>query len=636
MKKIYWSWVVLVAIIVVVLFPSAALAETIDTYDLELKLVDSRGQSSTGGTLSYASFPQTFYVTASTPGVSTNKTISVKKPNGQTVETNKFTVTGGSDMGTYIITAKTTGGAVKEIAVHVKYEVKAEDTSTYKYRTVALQISSVKLGDTQVMSGLNTRINLVGGTALAPDAEQVLANLIKKTDGQTYTLEGSLVIEVYSARGVVGTYVIKKDWQRLLSDYDWVPNTIDAFRTMQDASTVYQAPQLVEMRVEWRDADKSYKVLEYISHKEVIAANQWLVMSAYVTDKELDDKYNHVFSGIVVRHADGRVYEEHDEPRESMTAQGYSNMECVTITFDFKVPNNRDLELIAPEQPSYPEGEDVVSWVYLSLEGKDITPWNRVTAVIEIPELSYTYQTVVTCKENSTIKIPFKWHTPDVTATKSVTIRAQINKSKVIAESTYDNNVVEFEAQIMNMNYNPPAETGPAYPAPPSRSTLGKITWTEQRYEGGKIVNKEYYVRLRVTAEIDYTTEDAGYIRSGYGFGLVMNYSIETNYDKPDLITDCQVAKVALPQYTYWKYSYMERVDQSSWQLAPHADSPAGNRKQYVPVWWADDEPYIIQAMCGEVYTPGGVLNCWVTGSNDSQLSLNIEGSMYDDDHIGY
>lgn len=66
----------------------------------------------------------------------------------------------------------------------------------------------------------------------------------------------------------------------------------------------------------------------------------------------------------------------------------------------------------------------------------------------------------------------------------------------------------------------------------------------------------------------------------------------------------------------------------------PNPQSPYRSNKQFVPVWWRDDFDYIIQSVCTDAHTPGGTLTAWLSGNSYSNLKINIEGSMYDDDTV--
>lgn len=638
MKKYIFTIVIFVLLTVgcVVLPGPLAFAQEIKVYDIEVSVYDATGNTYTGGTLSYSTFPQTIYVTTATPGVSDKITVTITTPSGATKTAKKFTVNSVSETGTYVVTATSANGAQREIAVQVKYEVKAQTTSTYRYRTVGIMIDSIKKDNKVIKSNVATSVGLVNGTTLETAALTTVEKLVSASDGATYTLVGSMILEVYTSSKVVGRYVVSKDWNRLLNDYEWVPATIDAFQTMCSATVIYQAPKEVKMGSEWRDTTNGNKILGKIEGKVTLYPYQWAQVSAYINDNRVGDKYNHISSGLITIQADGKTVVEQYAKKVKITYTCNTGLNGVTALFNFEKVATIDIALSPEEDLSYPENEDVVTWIYLKVMGEDLVPGHGVEAVIRIPELGYLYETTVVCMENSTIRIPFAWHTPEVDSTKQLNVTATVNGDKVLSESDYSNNSLEFTVQVRNMSFATPTEQGEAYPSVPYRTSTGRVEWTEQTYINGQIVVNSYYAELKVDAKTHYTTKEQGYIRSGYGYTMELTYTINTNYHRDKLITDCQMAYCALPQYTYHKPLYLERKDVRTWHFAMNDNSPDGMRKQYVPVWWEDDKEYVIQAMCGEVYTPGGMLCVWVTGTGNPELKLNIEGSMYDDDHIGY
>ncbi len=613
-----------------------AFAEEIKVYGINISVYDSTGKTYTGGTMSYETFPQTIYVSTSTPGTSEKITVTISTPSGSTLTARQFTVHTASEAGAYKVTATAANGAQREIVVQVKYEVKAQATSTYRYRTVGIMINSIKKGNTVIRQNVNTEVGLINGTTLDATALTTVERLVSATDGASYELVGSMVLEVYTGYGVVGRYVVARDWSRLVSDYEWVPETIEAFRTMRNATVIYQAPKEVKIGSEWRDITNGNQVLGKIQEKVVLHPYQWVQASFYLNDNYLGDKYNHISSGLVTIKANGSRVEEQFARRVKVTYVCNTGHREVMSIFNFERAKSTDIGLSPEEDMSYPENEDVVSWVYLSVLGQDLVPGDGVEAVIRIPELDYSYETTVVCMENTTIRIPFAWHTPEVDSTKELTVIATVNSDKALLESEYGNNSLEFTVEVRNMSFAAPIEQGEAYPNVPFRVTRSRVEWTEQTYSNGRIVTNSYYAELLMDPQITYTTKGQGYIRSGYGYTLELTYTINTNYNRDEFITDSQMACCALPQYTYHKPVYLERKDEDTWHFAMNTRSPDGMHKQYVPVWWDDDEPYVIQAMCGEVYTPGGMLTVWVSGINNPEYKLNIEGSMYDDDHIGY
>lgn len=147
------------------------------------------------------------------------------------------------------------------------------------------------------------------------------------------------------------------------------------------------------------------------------------------------------------------------------------------------------------------------------------------------------------------------------------------------------------------------------------------------------------WARLSATAKTTYRTKDKGYLRSGYGFELDITVTVTTNYDKPELIVGAQRANAFLPQYGYSNAVKMVTEGNvtsltNTYHFAVNPDSVYNNKNQFVPVWWKDEYNYIIQAVAADAYTPGGQLFKWLggTGRAGDELTINISGSMYDDD----
>ncbi len=594
---------------------------------------DSLGRSITGGTLSYATFPQTIRIKSGVSGGG-RTSVMYEKPSGQVVSGDRIAVNSVQDTGTYIVTATSEDGASKTIAINVKYEVRASAGASYRYRTVGIEIHSVRRGDRVVKRGLKTVVKIINGSYLEDSAYRTVEKLVGAFDGCLYTLEGSLIVEVYNSAGVAGTYVVSSDWNRLVRDYDWVPATLDAFATMCSASVTYQAPRKVKLIRKITDLSGG-TVIFSSSSAVTLYPYQSYRMNARASELTADGRYFPESSRVITRFADGTSGKTDGSAADSVTAVVLASMTEVTAEFRCR-QIGCDLSVSAPEDPEYPEDEDVVTCLSFSAAGTDILPGSRVSVKIEIPEIRYTVTCSVVCRQNTAVSVPFRWHTPSVAADRTLTARAELVKGTEIREYSYDNNACSFEIRVKNTDRSLPDELYREYPSVPSRPKVSRVEWTEQRYEDGRIKTHTYFAELIAAADISYTTKAQKYIRSGYGFGLNLRYGIRTNYDRPELITDCQSAWSCVPQYGYAARVYMDRKNADTWQLPVNAGSPERLRRIYVPIWWSDSKAYVIQASCGDVYTPGGVLRAWVTGSETPDLKLRIKGSMYDDDHIGY
>jgi hypothetical protein len=225
--------------------------------------------------------------------------------------------------------------------------------------------------------------------------------------------------------------------------------------------------------------------------------------------------------------------------------------------------------------------------------------------------------------------VSLHWDTPNVQADKNITLIATINPDKTLDnETTNSNNTYTQKAVIKNVTYDDPEESR-TLPDPPQRSDQPKVTWWEQRYENGQFVWHEYYAELKVSATLDYDTKNKGYLKSGYGYSINVTATVNTNYDRPELITAAQTAEVYLPEYRYETAIPLMSDSTNHFTFKENPASPFRYKKQYIPVWFPDNKDYIVQLLVTDIHTPGGTLSKWLTGGD---LKIHIVDSMYDDD----
>lgn len=292
-------------------------------------------------------------------------------------------------------------------------------------------------------------------------------------------------------------------------------------------------------------------------------------------------------------------------------------------------PYDLDVQRITPDK--YKENQTVVSTIKVSNKGDlDFTPGQKMTVLFEIPELSVSKRVNAVVMESDTYNIvSIKWDTPNVQADKNITLIANINPDHALAnEESATNNTYTQKAIIQNVLYEQPSEST-TIPAPPQRFENPRVTWLEQRYENDRFVWKSFYAELKINAAIDYETKAKGYIKSGYGFSINITVTVDTNYDKPELITAPQTAEVYLPQYRYQTAIPLMMESPNHFTFRENPSSPYRYKKQYVPVWFPDNKDYIMQLLVTDVHTPGGTLSKWITGGD---LKMKVVDSMYSDD----
>ncbi len=315
-------------------------------------------------------------------------------------------------------------------------------------------------------------------------------------------------------------------------------------------------------------------------------------------------------------------------PPDGYTDTNLSNNQVSAKITVLQKPYDLDVQRITPDR--YKENQSVVTTVKVGNRGSlDFTPGENVTVLFQIPELSYQKRidAIVMAKDTWNV-VSLRWDTPNVQADKNITLIAIINPDQALNnEGTTDNNTYTQKAVIENVIYGEPQESR-TLPDPPNRNEQPRVTWWEQRYENGQFIWREFYAELKVSAVLDYDTKAKGYLKSGYGYSIKVNATVNTNYDKPELITTPQTAEVYLPEYRYETAIPLIK-EGGQFVFRENPASPFQYRKQYVPVWFPDYRDYIVQLLVTDVHTPGGTLSKWITGG---ELKIYVVDSMYDDD----
>ena len=291
-------------------------------------------------------------------------------------------------------------------------------------------------------------------------------------------------------------------------------------------------------------------------------------------------------------------------------------------------PYDLDVQRITPDR--YKENQVVVTTVKVGNRGSlDFTPGENVTVLFQIPELSYQKRIDAVVMEKDTWNVvSLRWDTPNVQADKDITLIAIINPDQTLDnEGSADNNIYTQKAVIQNVTYGEPEESR-ALPDPPKREEQPRVTWWEQRYENGHFVWREFYAQLNVSAVLNYDTKDKGYLKSGYGYSIHVTATVNTNYDRTELITVPQTAEVYLPEHRYETAIPLIK-EGGQFIFKENPASPFRYNKQYIPVWFPDFRDYIVQLCVTDVHTPGGTLSRWITGG---ELKIYVVDSMYDDD----
>lgn len=159
--------------------------------------------------------------------------------------------------GPYTVTAKTDQGAVLTITANVVFQVKAiYDT---RYRTIGMNIKEIYEGEKLIKSfSTPQRIGLMNANTVADHELERIAGWIGRYDGGTYTLKGSLVVEIHNilTGEIYGTYDTNTDFTPLTTGYGWTEKTLVAFETMRNTALSYQTPVRIDVDATWCDESK--------------------------------------------------------------------------------------------------------------------------------------------------------------------------------------------------------------------------------------------------------------------------------------------------------------------------------------------------------------------------------------------
>lgn len=577
--------------------------------------------------------------------------------------------------GDYTITAQTDQGAVLTITANVVYQAKAK--YNIRYRTVAMNIYEI-LDQGMVTKRFSSpqRIDLADTNSVAEYEKERIAELIGKRDGRTYTLRGSFVIEVYNfASGqVMRQYDVNEEFDILTTKIQWTPETFIAFTNMRKAAISYQAPVKIDVDAAWCSENKQEVYGELSAQDKGVP--EWFypykTTSIIFSKDDMPLEPSFLYKGLEWEYSPNIAeYTDGESPNQtSITQKIQYKIPAANFFFKFikqnnpagdnpkegnpedDIPDNKpepnpdeqnpdgeekpepeeifdlDVQRISPDK--YKENQTVISTIKVSNIGDlEFTPGQNVTVLFKIPELLLLKRVNAVVMEQDTWNVvAVKWNTPSIQTDKNITLIATINPDKILYnETTTANNTYTQKAVIQNVIYEEPEESW-VLPNPLQRSEQARVTWQEQRYENDGFVWRQFYAELKVSAALDYDTKTKGYLKSGYGYSIRVTATVDTNYDRPELITAPQTAEVYLPEYRYETAIPLVK-EGGQFIFRENPASPFRYRKQYVPVWFPDNRDYIVQLLVTDVHTPGGTLSRWMTGG---VLKFFVVDNMYSDD----
>lgn len=228
--------------------------------DIEIKIASPvNGLVSESGVVAVEHFPAK--ITVNTSAKAGNLTETQAAFNGKTQEITQnhaITIQNKEACGIYTITARTDNGAVLTISVNIVFQVKA--IYDVRYRTLGINLKEVYDDQDKRVKVFQSPqfIKIENANTVAEYEREHIAGLIGIRDGKTYTLKGSLFVEIHDfATGrIIGTYDVDKDFDNLTSSFNWTPKTLDAYETMRNVAITYQAPVGININATWCSENK--------------------------------------------------------------------------------------------------------------------------------------------------------------------------------------------------------------------------------------------------------------------------------------------------------------------------------------------------------------------------------------------
>lgn len=240
------------------LFSVKAFAATSSDIDISItSSIDSLTNES--GVVAVEQFPASIPIQITTKnGALTDIQLAYGSTNRKISPDYILTVENKEQCGPYTITATTDQGATLTVTANVVFQVRA--TYDTRYHTIGMLITDIYEGDTLLKSfPVPQLIDLVNANTVAQHEQELIAEWIGRHDGGTYTLKGSLVVEIYGYESgkLYGTYDTKTDFEALTTSYGWTKKALIAFETMRHTDLSYQAPVKLDIDATWCDESKN-------------------------------------------------------------------------------------------------------------------------------------------------------------------------------------------------------------------------------------------------------------------------------------------------------------------------------------------------------------------------------------------
>lgn len=265
--------------------------------------------------------------------------------------------------GPYTITAKTDQGAVLTITANVVFQVKA--TFDVRYRTVGMYVKQIYEGETLLKSFQEPqRIDLVNANTVADHEQERIAGWINRHDGGTYTLKGSLVVEIYSfsTGRVFGIYDTDEDFAPLTTRFGWTPKAVLAFETMGNTALSYQAPVRIDVAATWCNESKQ-EVLGKLTAQdkgvpELLYPFQTTIVTFNKDDISLSRNYKYIGLEWNYTPASAEYPDGESQTQTSVTQKIHYRIPAADFYFKFEACKGNDLSVAIRAPATVNRGDD--------------------------------------------------------------------------------------------------------------------------------------------------------------------------------------------------------------------------------------------------------------------------------------
>lgn len=155
---------------------------------------------------------------------------------------------------------------------------------------------------------------------------------------------------------------------------------------------------------------------------------------------------------------------------------------------------------------------------------------------------------------------------------------------------------------------------------------LGSCTFTKKEYSVSLSADISVMPSVHVPTAEKNNALNTYTMKSGYGINIEINAHLSGN---TGYCTGTQKANVLFPEFNYATYNRLLDKSGKTFVFKENRFSTYNDRVHFTPIWFPDDEKYIVYAEVFDVWCPAGQLSVRLTSDR-----IRISGNVYDDWHV--